>query len=372
MDAVRLLATKARLAAHDLSLQPALSRLLWEANEALQAGPFSVMDKMLVPPSGDKHDYMSYGPYWWPDPQKEDGSPYIRRDGEVNPETQVGTDKQALPPMVSAVDTLALAYYLTDAVAYAERAAYLLRVFFLDPATRMNPHLEYGQAIPGRCLGRGVGIIDTRNLPLVVDAIGLLFSFSGWTAQDQNAMVAWFEAYLNWLRTSEHGLDESEAHNNHGTWYDVQVASFALFIGRETLAGQIIEESKGKRIAIQIQPDGSQPFELARTRSLSYSAMNLKGLFTLASLGEKVNIDLWHYEIPDGRSIRKALDFLQPYTDPQQEWPYQQITPFERTALVPLFYQGTRVYQDSRYHKALAKLTGESALTDRIRLLYPD
>ena len=260
LDPVRLAKSKRRVTAGDKSLRPAIERLQAEAEEALKAGPFSVMDKKLTPDSGDKHDYMSFGPYWWPDPKKPDGLPYIRRDGRVNPESRTDdTDRPAFGRMTSAVETLAAAFYFAEDKRYAEHAARLLRVWFLEPATRMNPNLQFGQAIPGRTKGRDIGIIDTARLTRLLDAIGLLESSHAWTSNDRHRMRDWCAAYLKWLRTSKHGLGEEKKHNNHGTWYDAQVVSLALYVGEEETARRILEKVKARRIDKHIEPDGSQP-----------------------------------------------------------------------------------------------------------------
>ncbi len=367
-----LATSKIRVIGGDKSLRPAMESLRTEADEALKAGPFSVMDKKLTPPSGDKHDYMSFGPYWWPDPKKADGLPYIRRDGQVNPEARtVETDRVAFGSMTSAVETLALAWYFTEHEPYASHAAELLRVWFLDRARRMNPNLQFGQAIPGRTQGRDIGIIDTARLSRIVDAVGLLECSDAWTAKDRNEMRDWCSEYLKWLRTSSHGLGEEKKLNNHGTWYDAQVVSLALFTGQNDLARTILEQVKTRRIDKHIQPEGRQPHELARTKSLGYSAMNLNGFFQLATMGEKLGIDLWRYESPDGRSIRGALDFLAPYADAKNKWPYKQIVPFKPASLFSLLRRGSIAYDDGKYEVLIRKIPPEYIIADRTKLLWP-
>jgi len=384
--------TKARITADDPVLKPAMAKLIQEAEEILKIGPFSVVDKTITPPSGNKHDYMSIGPYWWPDPEREGGLPYIRRDGQINPESE--TRRSAAPAlgrMISSVETLALAFYLSGGEVYAEHAAQLLQTWFLNPSTKMNPHLKYAQAIPGRVEGRSTGIIDTRNLIHVVDANTLLASSVAWSDRDQITLVAWFKTYLEWLLGSEHGKIESRAMNNHGTWYDVQVSCYAIFVANTRLAKQVIESSR-QRIGHQIQPDGRQPEELKRSTSLDYSIFNLKGLFLLAGMGEQLDLDLWHYEtvnlwdyasffssyiqgnVPKKkRNIRKALDYVMLYGDPEKTWPHPQIKVSVRLLddMPYLLRRAATVYDGNRYERLLKKLLGEDATTHRMQLLYP-
>lgn len=372
MNTSCLAVTLAALAAGDPALQPALDQLLRDAEAALAKGPFSVMDKARVPPSGDKHDYVSLGTYWWPDPAKPDGLPYIRRDGERNPETHgPACDHDRLIGLCGAVETLALAYRLTGKTHYAERAALLLRAWFLDPATRMNPNLNFGQGIPGRCEGRGIGIIDTMALIVIPEAEAQLAASPAWSAADRAGLRAWFKNYLQWLQTSPHGIEESKTSNNHATWYDAQVASFALFTGDTNLARKTIADSLARRIDNQIKPDGSQPHELSRTRAFTYSAMNLRGMFTLARLGEQAGVDVWHH--PDARqpALRRALDFLAPYADAAKPWPYPEIGASNRIVLLPLLREAARVYANSAYEELLRKLPADEVARNRVQLLDP-
>jgi hypothetical protein len=372
LNPVILAKSRARLNEGDKSLQPALKSLRLDADDALKQGPFSVMYKKATPPSGDKHDYMSRGSYWWPDPKKPDGLPYIRRDGQRNPETITDNfDRLALGQMTSAIQTLATAWYFTNHKPYATHAATLLRTWFLDLSTKMNPHLQFGQAIPGRTQGRDIGIIDTARLVRIIDAIGLLESSPAWTEKDQNAMRQWCAEYLKWLRTSKHGLGEERKLNNHGTWYDAQVVSLALYTGQKDLARKILDQVKTRRINKQIEPDGSQPHELARTKSLGYSTGNLDGFFRLTIMAEKLGIDLWRYESPDGRSIKKALDFLAKYVDTDQKWPYEQITRQRPASLFSLLRRASIAYNDDKYEAIIKKIPTEDIIDNRTNLLWP-
>lgn len=370
LDSATLAAVKVQLAVGDDRWMSALKVVRQDADSALKAGPFSVVDTGPLPPSGDIHDYMSVGPYWWPDPKKEDGLPYIRRDGRVNPE-YYEHDTVPRGKMGDAVETLALAYYFTDHEAYAQRAARLVRVWFLEPETRMNPNLQYGQAIPGRCTGRGIGIIETLHFIEVVDAVGMLRGSHSWTDKDQEALEAWFGEYLDWLLEGRYGRDEAATKNNHGTWYDAQVASFALFVGREEVARRILNEAAEKRIARQIEPDGRQPHELARTKSYSYSVMNLRGMFTLAALGERVGVDLWNFQTNDGRSIRKAIDWLVPFASGETEWKHEQISGLHPETLYPLLRWAAIAYNEPHYEKQISQIPNFNPETERMELLLP-
>lgn len=340
----------------DPVLKAAVEELQSQANDALALEPLSVIDDPIVPPSGDRRDYMSVGPYWWPDPKSEDGKPYIRRDGEVNPEYDE-YDGPKIRRMTDAVDTLALAYFYTGDERYAKHAATLVRTWFLDDATAMNPHLEFGQAIPGRCTGRGIGIIETLRLRRITDATALLAGSDAWTVADQEGLIQWFDQYLTWLLESRYGIDESRTKNNHATWYDAQVAAFALFVGKEDVARQVLEATAKRRFDTQIEPDGRQPHELARTKSFSYSSMNLSGFFEIATLAEHLDIDLWNHEAEDGSgSIRRALDWLMPYALGDKEWTHQQISGLHGESLIPLLRRAALVYGEPSYETAAQRL----------------
>ncbi|MHB0935324.1 MAG: alginate lyase family protein [Armatimonadota bacterium] len=360
-----------RLQSGDARLRPALDTLREEAEAALPAPLPSVMDKTLVPPSGDKHDYVSFGLYWWPNPDTPDGLPYVRRDGEVNPEFAADSDTYRMRAMLVPVETLALAFFFTGHEPYAEKAAAFLRCWFLDPDTRMHPHLQFGQGIPGRLTGRGIGIIDTHFLTRLVDAVGLLEESAAWTAGDRQGLRAWFAAYLDWLLTSDYGRDEARHPNNHGTWFRAQAAAYALFTGQPAIARDQIA-STFAWIDAELAPDGAQPHELARTRSWDYSVMNLEAFARLAEMARHVELDLWGYVSPTGAGLRASTDYLAPYADPDAAWPYRQIHPINPLYGLPdHLRRAAVVYGDPQYDAWLAKLPQDGLRRRRVQLLYP-
>jgi hypothetical protein len=299
---------------------------------------------------------MSLAPYWWPDKNKPNGLPYIRRDGETNPEIQKVPDHKNFDKLISTAHTLALAYYLLGDESYAAHAAQLLRAWFFDPQTRMNPNLEFAQGIPGINQGRGTGLIETRALYRLVDAIGLLGGSKSWTIADQKGMEDWFGKFLEWLLNSKNGKEEAAAKNNHGTYYDVQVVSLALFLGKADVAEDFLQTAREKRIALQVEPDGKQPLELERTKALGYSTMNLAGLFELALLGESAGVDLWNFQTADGRSLRKALDYLAPFVSGEKKWPYPQIIEYKVDEISPLLVMAGAEFKEPRYKDAAVRI----------------
>jgi len=331
-ESAHLALTKVRMTAPNEPMQESLALLRRNADEALARGPYSVMKKKDIPPSGNKHDYMSFSRYWWPNPNTSDGLPYVRHDGRTNSTVRARGDRDQVGMLIDDVETLALAYYYFEDERYAKHASALIRTWFLDSRTRMNPHLNYGQAVPGRTVGRGVGIIDTRGFILVLDATALLSKSEHFTGQDLQGLKQWFEKYLVWLRTSKLGVEESRAANNHGSWYAAQVARIAMFVGHRKVALQVVDQVRAHRIPHQFRQDGSQPEELSRTRSLHYSIFNLAALSVVARVGEMLGIDLWHVETDSSGGMKAGLEFIMHHIRSQQNWSHPQMEPYQLSA----------------------------------------
>ena len=329
-----------------------------DAQKALQHDPYTIVNKPQVPPTRDKHDYMSQAPYSWPDPAKPDGKPYINRDGLRNPEAAAFTDEDNMLDLTSDVKKLAVAYYFTGKEEYAAQAAKQLRGFFLDPATRMNPNLNFAQAIPGLYTGRCYGMIETRNLVEIPDALALMADSKSIDTKLVSGLQDWFRQFTTWAMTSPLGSAEGKVENNHGTFWDSEVVDFALFTGDKALARRVLETQTKARIATQLQPDGAQPLELARTRPWNYVTMNMLGWVRLARLAEKVDIDLWNYALPDGRGLHAGVAWLKPYLLKQKQMERADVVPISNQTALLLYDKAGQHYPD--------------LAADKVFDLYPD
>lgn len=299
------------------------AKLVRTANAALRRGPYSVTDKPVSPASGDKSDYISIGPYWWPDKSKPSGEPYVRRDGQVNPERDGERfDAQRMGAFSRDVTMLALAWHVTGDRRYSEHAAELLRAWFITPSTRMNPNFDYAQAVPGVSSGRAEGIIEAARLVPVVEAIGVLGSSGAIAQEDQRALEEWFADLAIWMATSPNGKAERAAKNNHGLYYDMLLGQFALFSRMDDATRKLTQGFAARRLALQIDADGNLPAEIARTRSWHYSAFALRAAVQMAMLGECVGTDLWQGDNV-GNPLRRAVGKLADYRARLNEWPFK-------------------------------------------------
>ena len=285
-----------------------LDALVARADAALCQGPWTVTSKQAPSPSGDKHDYVSQAPYWWRS-DTPDGLPYIRRDGERNPETLLFTDKTDRSHVFSASFILALAWFYTGREAYARHAGHIIRTWFVAESTRMNPNLKHAQSIPGLNQGRAIGIIDfSMGYTSVLDAAALLATENapGWSDADVTGFHSWNVEFLDWLLYSEFGIEESRQLNNHGTFAIMQKAAIALFVDNKAVARDEMEAMQ-RHISISIFADGSQPMELERTRSWHYSCFSLTAFIRTAEIARKINVDLWSFE---DKKLHTAVNFL--------------------------------------------------------------
>ncbi len=327
-----------------------LNWIIEKANGALNKTPMSITDAVSNQSPGNEHDFYSNGDYWWPNPDAEDGLPYIRRDGESNPDNFF-SHRKILRCMRTNVAHLTAGYLLTGNELFAKKAVDFLTTFFLEKTTRMNPHLRYAQAIPGVCTGRGTGIIDTLHLVDIPMAIRILHSSSALSNEILVALKQWFKDYLNWMNTHHYGLDERKATNNHSVCWYVQAASFATLVEDQEMLRFCREQYKLNLIPNQMAADGSFPRELTRTKPYSYSIFVLDNMVTLTHLLTRPKENLWEFQLEDGRGIQKGLAFLFPYLQDKSKWPYpDDVEHFDGwPARVPSLLLAGRALQKQEY-----------------------
>jgi len=296
------------------------ARVLKAADAYLAELPVTLTASSSPRSAGGRHDYFSEADYWWPDLQ-DPGGPYVQRDGLSNPDN-FDEHRRAMQRLSLQLPALAAAWRLTADARYASHAARHLRAWFLDEATRMNPHLRYAQAIHGRVSGRGVGIIDTLHLVEVARAVEALDGAPGLSAAERKGVRDWFAAYVEWMTTHAYGIAERDAKNNHATCWALQVAAFARLAGRDDLVRFCRERFKSVLLPDQMAPDGGFPQETRRTKPYAYSLFNLEAMAGIAQLLSTPADDLWAFTLPDGRGLRRGMAFMVPFIRDRARWPY--------------------------------------------------
>lgn len=367
-DAQQLELLRTRSQSHEPLAELLVRSITERAQAALSQGPYSVIQKTTLPPSGNIHDYWHASPYDWPNPETPDGLPYVHRDGERVPGTQLYEkeseryDRTSLQRMFDGTTVLALAWHFTGGEEYAQKAAELVRTWFIDERTRMTPHLEYAQVVMGKNgnQGRNYGVIETKDFYFFLDAVRLIRRSGEWHRTDEAAMQTWCKTFLEWLQNSRQGRLERVTPNNHGVCYDLQLAALAAYVGDVTLV-KSIASSASARLQKHFAKDGRQPHELMRKTTFHYCAFNLQSWLNLATVLENIcGFRLWELEVspehPLGGTfarllprrlkgqpflpLKNAVRWILPYY--RQPWEYPQLDAFNKERLVPIYYGSIR------------------------------
>jgi hypothetical protein len=319
MDYDDLVVIQSEIQKNNPTFLPAYQSLLKEANASLKVTPEKIIDGD-VPPTGDLHDFFTIGKYSWPNPNTPDSLPYIRKDCQINKEAFTDRyDLDRYSRTIKHVSTLSLAWFYSKEDKYAVKAAEMLRIWFLNPETKMNPNFNCAAALPGVSNGEAIGIIFAGAMIKMLDHVKLLALSSAWTKDDDKALKQWFSQLTDWLLESKFGQKEAKANNNHGSWYAAQVSGFALYAGDLHKVKPMMELAK-RQIGLQIDADGSLPAELRRPDSFGYSNYGLQAFTVLASISRHVNEDLWNYKAENGRDLKLAWSFLAPYIGGKGGW----------------------------------------------------
>ena len=338
------------------------------ATSYLDSLPVTVTDAVCERSAGGSHDFYSEGDYWWPDPENPDG-PYIRKDGQTNPENFVA-HRLAMIRFSQIVGMQTSAWLLTGDKKFAEATQKHLDAWFVNPETRMNPSLLYVQAIKGRVTGRGIGIIDAIHLIEVARSIEILEDSQAIPEESVSVIKNWFSEFISWMTTHPYGLDEMNTKNNHATCWVMQVGAFA----RLTENTEVLElcRNRFKKILLpnQMGEDGSFPLELARTKPYGYSLFNLDAFMTCAEILSDENNNLYDYTI-DGKNLKLGAAYLYPYVKDKSLWPLEPDVMYwdEWPVRHPFLLFAGKAYNNSEYIELWKTLEGYPKTQEVVRNL---
>jgi hypothetical protein len=342
-------------------------QIMTEAAWAMQQQPVTVTVSSSPRSAGGKHDFFSEADYFWPDPKNPDG-PYINRDGLSNPDNFV-EHRKGMICFSKIIGALASAYKLTGDVKYVNQAVIHLKAWFLDPETLMNPSLWFAQAVKGQFTGRNYGIIDTIHLMEV--AQGIIVMEKAIDAETTAGVKKWFAEYTNWLMTSKPGIQERDVKNNHATCWAMQVASFAKLCDNTIVLDSLRARYKNILLPRQMGTDGSFPLELARTKPYGYSIFNLDAMTMLCQILSTPQDNLWNFETPDGKSIKKGIVYLYPFVADKSKWALKPDIMYWNNWPIaqPFLLFGANAYHENSWLKTWQKLDHNPQVEEVIRNL---
>ncbi|MEE4310759.1 MAG: alginate lyase family protein [candidate division KSB1 bacterium] len=297
-------------------------RVITQATSYLNESPIPIVDSYCDRSLGGRNDFYSEGDYWWPNPEDPDG-PYIRRDGMSNPDN-FKDHRKAMRRFSQHVGTLVAAFRISGDSRYAIHAITHLRTWFIDDATKMNPNMNYAQAIKGICPGRGVGLIDGIHLVEPARAVSVLHEENAISTDEYKAIKKWYADFLDWMLTHEYGIDEMERKNNHGTCWVLQASEYARLTGEDDILQFCRDRYKNTLLPNQMSEDGSFHMELTRTKPYGYSLFNIDIMATVCHILSSKNNNLWTYHLADGRGMQRGMAFIYPYIADKSTWPFPQ------------------------------------------------
>jgi len=345
------------------------STIMVEAAWAMRQEPETVTANHSSRSAGGPHDFFSEGDYWWPNPVSVD-SPYIQKDGLTNPDNFTA-HRLSMIRFSKIVGALASAYKITGDARYLQHALKHVNAWFVDVATKMNPNLQFAQAIKGRATGRGIGIIDTIQLMEVVQG---LMSMYGADACNNNALIEvkeWFEKYIEWLTMHPFGKDEMNAQNNHGTCWVMQVAVFAKFTHNTKWMDFCRDRFQHILLPTQMALDGSFPLELKRTKPYGYALFNLDAMVAICQILSDKEHDLWQYTTNDGKTIRKAIEYMYPFIQDKLKWPFQKDVMYwdDWPVAQPSLVFGAKAFENNQWFGTWTRLEHLPTVPEVIRNL---
>jgi len=344
-------------------------QILAEAAWAMEQVPVTVTASYCARSAGGKHDFFSEADYFWPDPQNPNG-PYINRDGMTNPDNFV-EHRKAMIRFSKIIGALASAYKITGDEKYVRQAVIHLKAWFINAETLMNPNLLYAQAVKGKFTGRNYGIIDSIHLMEVAQGVIVMESATAMDPETAAGVKKWFAAYTDWLMTSKPGIEEELTKNNHSTCWAMQVASFAKLCNNQPILDSMRVRYKTVLLPSQMGTDGSFPLEMSRTKPYGYAIFNLDAMTMLCQILSTPQDNLWKFETPDGKSIKKGIDYLYPFVADKSKWTLKPDVMYwnDWPVAQPFLLFGADAYNETNWFSTWEKLDHNPKVEEVIRNL---
>ena len=339
------------------------------ADKMLNEKPVTVTAASSKRSAGGRHDFFSQADYFWPDP-KDSNAPFIQKDGESYPGV-FSDHRHAMIRMSDLTATLTSAWLLTGKKKYANAALQHLNAWFVDTTTRMNPNMLYAQAVWGKYTGRNYGLIDAYHLVEVAQSAKILIGHKVIPEAQALKIKEWFSQFLSWMMTHPYGVDEMNTKNNHSTCWVATAASMASLVGDKTVLKMCIDRFKTILLPSQMAENGSFPLEIKRTKPYGYSLFNIDAFCNVAEILSTPEDNLWTFQTPDGKSLKKGMEYIFPFIKDKTSWPFAKDIfiwdewPVRQSSLL---FAGI-AYQDEAYIQAFLKLPSNPTHPEVIRNL---
>jgi hypothetical protein len=356
----------------DSVIQHSFSRLIVGADSLLNTSFEFVTDKPEPPPGGTKNDYMSIHRYWHQNP---DGEPYY--DESISNALVEEYDRPRLARFSSAVYTLSLAYFFSGNEKYAEKAAELLKGWFLEPETRMNPQMDYAQIQIGTTdTGGGgtQGIIDANDFINVIEAVSLLYDSHHWSGENHKTLKEWFYHFSEWILKNYNA--DAFSTTNISTWMDGQRASYFLFTEQEgRLNSNFHIPPVSGRIESQFSEQGTQIYESGRARSQHYVYYNLRGYMNLANMRKNRSGNDRDWQVLSSGNhggLKPAIDNLVTHIQGNTGSTFFERDPnFDECRYLEIFRPAAIAFHSYEYDAAASQLLNNGCINSNIILTYP-
>lgn len=285
------------------------------------------------------NDYVSFAIYLWPNPISPT-APYVTRDGQKNQNLIALGDAPKKDAFFKTIKRLSDAYSRTGEARFGHLATQWICAWMVTPATRMNPHLIYAQIAPNHAtVGNGGGIIDFWDFPSVLTQIKRFETKGFFSAPQKQGVHQWLKQYLDFLRTSEQGINASKRMNNHRIYYVCQLAAIEEFLGNPQNAAAEIEKIFNDLDSF-FDSDGSQPHEMKRAKPFDYCLFTLRAWGELNAISLRLGKDYRDFKSPNGISLNDGYRFLKRHTEGDPEPFHEKLDPKRLDSLNAYFPKG--------------------------------